>query len=105
MATVKWYTGNFFGAEFVGHHYEPSQANVTHWLSTFAHKHEEGQKVRARIRGRKSVFGSIIKPFYSTDCNWERFECTGGTIKCYWVQDDNGKVKMFAEHEIKEAIN
>jgi len=89
------YTGLYFGAEYVGHVYEPQKATTEHLLIKFKHKYNIDDNVICRKYHRKTTGGIIQKKAYSSEgfCGGKR---RGGTVKVYMI---NGT--WYYESEIK----
>jgi hypothetical protein len=91
------YSGNFFGAEFLQHVYEPTEKTTKHLLEKYNHTYKKGDKVRVRKPHKKSKYGTIYFCFYTSEGQYGgRFG--GGTYRAYRLIEGG----MYYEHEIKE---
>lgn len=90
------YSGNFFGAEFLQHVYEPTEDATKHLLEKYKHTYKKGDKVRVRKPHKKSKYGTIDFCFYTSEGQYGG-RCGGGTYRAYRLKEGG----MYYEHEIK----
>ena len=87
------YTGEFFGAKFVNHVYEPTESTTAHLLQNFKHKYSTGDYVRFRQPHKRTDADTVKECAYSTEKNG------GGTIKVYKLRS-----KWISEGCIKDMM-
>ena len=87
------YSGNYFGAEYFNHVYEPTEDCTKHLLSEFKHKWSLDDWVMFREKHKATEYGIISQIAYSTERNG------GETVKVYklkgrWI--DESRIKKIA---------
>ena len=92
------YTGLYFGAEYVGHVYEPTKEITEHFIENFKFAYNVGDNVVCRKTHRKSTSGIIQKKAYSSEgfCGGRTL---GGTVRVYYIGG-----KWYYEGEIKRVL-
>lgn len=87
------YTGTYFGANYLAHHFEPTPFATNILLQSFAHKYKVGDYVQYRQPHRLTKQGKIEYVAYSSEKN------RGGTIKVYRINN-----QLVEESRIKKII-
>lgn len=90
------YTGNYYGSEYIGHIYEPTEEATAKLQEVFKHKYSVAQNVICRKRHRKTTSGVITAAVYTSEGTFGG-KLGGGTVKAYKI---NGI--YFYEVEIKQ---